>query len=58
MAVARHIPFRPIRAIMRLTINLDCQPPFQTGEIKHQFADWMLPPEPITTRPFAQLAPD
>ncbi len=53
-----HIPSRSISAIMRLTIDFNRQPRFKTGKIQHKLAQRMLPPEFVTTGPFAQFPPD
>ena len=49
---------RPVAAIVRLAVDLDRQPPVETGEVKHDLAQWMLPPEFEPAGPLAQCPPD
>ncbi len=55
--IAPRIPFGPVTRIMRLPVNLYRQPSFETGEVEHDFAERVLPPEFVPAGAFAQLAP-
>ena len=52
------IPQWPVAHVMGLAVDLDGNPPLQTGEIQNQFTERMVPPELESAGALAQFPPD